>query len=758
MGMRNALCFAAWFFSTCLWAGDPSWAPTLQKGSGEDLVLAYTSLTRSLGPKGARTEGFTLQRPALKVELGPGVFFSEVSPTPLFRGFYYEGSAKVSFSVSDPVERAHLKLFLGREALEDQPVKSLYILPLGDCPDIPTLEGESAPQAPGDYQRFKNALRVQGLKTLGSVLNRPAQGKDALMVLFQIEGSVWCYRLDHLAEEEVALCRLGNPPHREAWWWDAAVSLHLLPSGALTRNQTRPEVEAKFVADALREEVDFKLDGDGDALPGSTARLSLRLLKPARALALHCSTLVDLSKVTSGGTELQFIKEEYTRRAFYSEDRVLVLLPEGARGDLELTFSYSGDFMENSYGFYAIRDEAGWLPTLRDADGWTFSFRADVPKGFEAVSVGDLSQPGAPAGPDREVFAYEMKEPVRLATYLFGKFKHTKTASEGIEVDLCLPDNAQTLYINQNRKTIAAEIAAAVKVYTRLFGPIPYKVLRVGLTGSYVNMGFPTLVLLSWDVLGREDTSSWPEQIVAHEVAHQWWGNGAEPMTYRDAWVSESLAEFASYVCLRETKGMDTMKKYLSHDFHTFTKLSDVLKKPYVDFGPICLGNRLFTTLDADSAYQTVVYYKGAWTLLTLTRMAGFSPAGEAGFYDGLKAFLAGARGKLVGTADLREALERSMKVKLDWFFTQWLESSVIPKVKVKTTVTSEGGTHKLAVEGTQDSSLTLPIPVQAAQGKTVREFLFFLKPGGSRSEFPLPFKPDKVVVDTNRICLADYQ
>ena len=467
---------------------------------------------------------------------------------------------------------------------------------------------------------------------------------------------------------------------------------------------------------------------------------------------------MNLSRVSlEGGAPVPFIKEEYSRRAFYSEPAVVLLLPEGARGELKLEFAYTADLFDPNPGFYAIRDAGGWLPTLQDADGWTFSFRAEVPKGFEAVSVGDLKAPETPAAGERETFAYEMKERIRIATFLFGKFKHTKTTSEGIEVDLSLPDNAQTLYISQNRKKIAQEVSDAIRVYTKRFGPIPYKVLRVGLTGSFVNEGFPTMILLSWDVLGRYG-SSWPEQVVAHEVAHQWWYNQAAPLTYRDAWVSESLAEFSSYMCLRETKGMDTMKKYLSHDFHTFTKLSAVMKKPYVEFGPICLGSRLFTTLEPDDAYQTIVYYKGAWTLLTLTRMAAFTPDGENSFYQGLKDFPAKAQGRLVGTTDLREALEHSMKVKLDWYFSQWLESTIVPKVKVKTSVTGEGSGIKLVVEGTQDSTLTLPVPIQAAQGKSVREFLFFLKPDGSRSEFPLPFKPDKVLVDTNRFCLADYQ
>ncbi len=78
----------------------------------------------------------------------------------------------------------------------------------------------------------------------------------------------------------------------------------------------------------------------------------------------------------------------------------------------------------------------------------------------------------------------------------------------------------------------------------------------------------------------------------------------------------------------------------------------------------------------------------------------------------------------------------------------------------MKVTTRVEGS--KLLLKGVQNSTLTLPIPITIAKGRNkrakVHEYLFFLKPGGSSREFPLPFKPDKVLVDNNHYCLADYR
>ena len=729
-------------------AVDMTWNHTLQPGSSKELAHAYKALTEPLPMRSVATAGFALQRPAFGLTLGKGRLFSEVDDAGVVRGLYYEGSGTLAFSVQDPIERQHLKMFIGQEAV-NLPVESLYVLPLGTCPDLPSVpQGPLAVEGQGEYGKFKTALHASGLAWLDSVLNRGLHGEKDVMVLFRMNGSVWAYFLDSTDVEEVSLRRLGNPPHVDSWWWDRAVSLHLDKGGNLTSIQMRSEIEAKFPADVRRIDANLILDKDGAAQEGSSATLRLKLLHPARSLIFECNPILNVSRVTlNGSVSLPYIKEEYSKRHFFLEPYLLVLLPEGTGGEITVEVAYTGELCES----HLLKDSSGWYPSLSDADGEEFGFKATVPKGYEAIGVGDLIEKKVDG--ERAQFTYEVKDKVRVASFLFDKFRHIKRSAVGIDVDVALADGpgAETF---RNDEKVADEIADALERYTKMFGPIPYKTLHAGLTSGYTNLGYPTMVMLTYEVFDRSGKSSWPEQVVAHEVAHQWWYNQVAPLTYRDAWISESMAEYASLVCLRDREGMDTMKKYLSHDFHTFTRLSDVIKKPYVEFGPICLGGRLYTTLDPDSAYQTIVYYKGAWTLLNLAKMATFTPAGEQGFYDACKDMIATCRGKLMSTQDVQEAFERHMKVQLGWYFNQWLTSSVVPKVKVKTKVEGD----KLVAEGTQNSQLTLPVPIAVAEGKKVREYLFFLKPAGSRQEFPLPFKPDKVAVDNNRTCLADYE
>ena len=96
-------------------------------------------------------------------------------------------------------------------------------------------------------------------------------------------------------------------------------------------------------------------------------------------------------------------------------------------------------------------------------------------------------------------------------------------------------------------------------------------------------------------------------------MAHQWWYNQVTPASYRDAWISEALAEFSSFLYMRETKEWTEAKRYIANNHQQMNLWSRLTGKTYVDAGPIAMGSRLHTTLDPYDSYQQIVYYKGAW-------------------------------------------------------------------------------------------------------------------------------------------------
>lgn len=743
-------------------AVDMKWGRKLQQGSDPNLGNTYRQMTEQAPCIQANTEGFSITRPGFRAVLAAGNTWLEQGDEGIVNGVYYEGAGTLSFEVADPLERTNLKKYIGSEAVQGLAFQNLYILPLGACKDIPRPQQANGALnmvfPAGDYPALKNGFHAGGMSWLSSLLNRNLQADQDIVIVFRMNGDLWAYVLDSLDMEEVSLRRLGNPPHTDAWWWDRVVSLHRDPSGLLKPSLTDDEGRAKINLDAIRFDVNMSLDAEGNLGEGSSTLARLSAMKPVRAVYFNCSPILNVKSVTFNGKEsVPFIKEEFSLRAFHMDYGFVVLLPRETQGEFEMTIGYDGDLFDKEPGVKILRDDTTWFPVIQDWDGFQFGLRVAVPKGYEVLTVGDVVEHKDGLPDNRELWAYDMKSNIYNSSMVLGKLKHNHETFEGIDVDIAVPDNVRTILINQNVKEVMKEVGASIATYTKLFGRLPIKSLKVGLHSWGLNLSFSGMILLSEDVFTRTG-SSWPEQVVAHEVAHQWWmGGHSAPLTYRDVWIPEALAEFSSYLYMKENHGPDEMNKYISHDYNTMTKLSAIHKVPYIDEGPICMGSRLSTTLDPDSGYDTVVYYKAAWVLLNLSRMPAFTKAGEKGFFNGLKEFADSSHGRRINVLDLQKCIEHGTGVSLDWFFKQWLESTGIPKVTVKTRIDEAGSSMKLIVESTQGTTLTLPIPVQAFQGQRVQEYLFFAKPGSSRQEYPLPFKPSKVLVDAGHVCLADY-
>ncbi len=96
-------------------------------------------------------------------------------------------------------------------------------------------------------------------------------------------------------------------------------------------------------------------------------------------------------------------------------------------------------------------------------------------------------------------------------------------------------------------------------------------------------LAFVVLNELPWlagrhSVVSRDspvDLSRWKEYFLAHEIAHQWWGQGVTPGTYRDQWISEGMAQFAAALYLRRRYGEEVFASILKKFSHWTEKKSD---------------------------------------------------------------------------------------------------------------------------------------------------------------------------------------
>jgi aminopeptidase N len=164
------------------------------------------------------------------------------------------------------------------------------------------------------------------------------------------------------------------------------------------------------------------------------------------------------------------------------------------------------------------------------------------------------------------------------------------------------------------------------------------------------------------------DLSRWKEFFIAHEIAHQWWGQGLSWGSYHDQWLSEGLAQFASVIYLREKYGERTYSQIMKK-FSSWTG-----KKS--KWGAITMGSRI--SYGEFEAYQAIIYNKAA---LVLNMLKDF--VGEEIFFQALRGFFDRYKYSAPRSREFFNTFEEISEEELDAFFEGWFESYQLPDVKV---------------------------------------------------------------------------
>lgn len=159
------------------------------------------------------------------------------------------------------------------------------------------------------------------------------------------------------------------------------------------------------------------------------------------------------------------------------------------------------------------------------------------------------------------------------------------------------------------------------------------------------------------------------EGLMAHEIAHQWFGNTATEKNWQHLWLSEGFATYMTHLYIESKYGKDSMNRSLAEDRKTIIAFSKKRNTPIVD---TTFGNDMMQLLNAFS------YQKGGWVLHMLRHRLG-----DALFWQGVRAYYAAYAGKNASTGDLQKIFENTSKQSLDTFFKQWVYTPGLPKLGV---------------------------------------------------------------------------
>ena len=479
-----------------------------------------------------------------------------------------------------------------------------------------------------------------------------------------------------------------------------------------------------------------------------------------------------VQSVRRGGVELPAIQEDW-------EGGFTVFLPEALKAGekLELDIKLEGDFMRDAdeINCHYPRSNTDWLPRHGYLDRATFDITYRYPKKLLIASVGArISEEVDPEDKDALVSKYQMSQPVALITFALGPFKRHNDSIKWEKGGAPTPLEFNSLggeLAAIKEDFILAELNNAVRYFTVLFGDYPYPAFGAAFHPYGFGQGFPSLLMIP----PTDRASKYTYQFIAHETAHQWWGNIVAWRSYRDQWLSEGFAEYSGilYTGLRDSSGAknDLLGRLRSSLKDPPLTTNGLGKGRLVDVGPIILGHRLQTSKTL-GAYQALIYNKGALVLRMLHFMLSNPGDGDGQpFFNMMTDFVERYRNKTASSDDFRAVVNEHFAkspiahkygmTNLNWLFHQSVYQTALPSYEMQYKIEDQPD-GKVIISGTivqenAPADWVMVLPVKISYGGKQEAFGTVLVQGPSSPfQIRLPMRPKKVELDPERWILSE--
>jgi aminopeptidase N len=290
--------------------------------------------------------------------------------------------------------------------------------------------------------------------------------------------------------------------------------------------------------------------------------------------------------------------------------------------------------------------------------------------------------------------------------------------------------------------TFEAPTRRAIEFFSERIGPYPYEKLAnveaAGLGGGTEHAS--VIMYGEKSVTGRPATG-----LVAHEIAHQWFGNSVTEKDWDDVWLSEGFATYLTLLATEHYDGRDAFVAGLKRSRDTVFAFEK--KTPDV---PVIHEN----LSDMRRVLNALVYQKGGWTLHMLRGVIGSDK-----FWAGIRDYYARYRDSNASTDDFRRVMEETAGVDLAWFFRQWLNRAGSPTIEGGWRFNAGAKRIEVELEQTQSGDayrlpLELGISLEGAQQMRIERIEMTQKQ--QRFEISADKEPSVVSLDPNTWVLME--
>jgi aminopeptidase N len=390
-----------------------------------------------------------------------------------------------------------------------------------------------------------------------------------------------------------------------------------------------------------------------------------------------------------------------------------------------------------------------WVPCLdHPAAKATVTFSVTAPSANAVVANGKLARVEQTSKTSR---TWTYTEAVPIPPYCMiiavGDFARLEAANEVTPLSYYVPQPDRAFAMQG-----FAPANPSLKFFTETIAPYPYEKLAliVGATrfGGMENSSAivfrsslfdPKLELPASNMFGvREGVV----EVIAHEIAHQWFGDSVTESTWSDLWLSEGFAQYFAGLFVRRHEGEAAFQSYMKRQADDYFRFEKETRRPIHDTET----EDLFKLLNANN------YQKGAWVLHMLR-----SELGDEKFFNGVRLYYESHRNATATSEDLRRALEKASGKDLKEFFTSWIYGAGHPRYQLLWEWNDRTNKLKLVLHQLQAEPSfpnSLPIDIITASGKR----RVIMKPSSKQTteEFELDQAPTGVNVDPDNTVLKE--
>ncbi len=803
------------------------------RGPAETLYLKLRSVGLDRA-KVYRVREASLERSKLHISLDDGTIAFTEAVDGHITGAFFVGYGEVLVIPPNKMERASVALFTGSAILEETFSSAYFRFNDDVLAELqPYLRPAEDPAA--FVAQWGTTVRSLGegdaLRLLFSLVDAPQSAQNDFgghLLHAYIHGNklgTFDARYDSLLQEQVEVGQhkqLNGEDYYDVW------ASFAVPVPGSSSDSTARQAEADETTNTALDVSSYKIQAHIKPVKDLEARATLNisaLQNTGRVLLFELSRMLRLNAVLADGHPVEFIHNqavEGSHLAKKGNDIVAVVLPSPLQKGqkLELTFDYAGSVLsEAANGLLYVGDRGTWYPNLGFAMA-SFRLEFHYPAAWTLVATGHRAD--SKVAGSEQTSTWVTTRPVPVAGFNLGKYSQTISQAGKVEINTYATPNVERGFPgvvsladsippllptppigpqprvtralpitppapspSSNTQMVGGTSAHALEFYERYFGPYPYGELAITQMPGRVSQGWPGLIFLSsYAFLTPEEKGKvqpnavqrlLSDQVIAHETAHQWWGDLVNWYSYRDQWIMEGLANYSALMLLEEH---DPAKFRLAMQAYHDELIGKTEKgRPLMDAGPVTLGFRLSSS-EFPSGYESVCYGRGTWLFHMLRTMMrdGQEKAGSKKplalenepFVRALQKLRKNYEDKAITTSDLMHVFESELPESLwyeghkslDWFYDAWVNGSAIPSIEIKDLKFADKG-KTTTVTGTlvqHDATDTLvtAIPLYASiGGKEVFIKRVFAEGEETLFRISAPAGTRKVVVDPEHTLLT---